>query len=1045
MSDFLFRGKLAEIDPDVQKLISFESERQIRKLILIPSESTAPLAVREALSSSFQNIYAEGYPDDETRWMTEEEILNYENRLANYRRYADPRYYKGVEYADVIESLTRRRCAEAFANEKVPASSLYANVQALSGAPANNAVYSALLNPGDTILGMNLLHGGHLSHGSSVNRSGKLYKVVHYNVDPQTEKIDYEAVAALALEHKPKIIIAGYSSYPWVPDYAEFRRIADSVGAYLLADISHIAGLTAAGVIPSPVGYAHVITFTTHKTLCGPRGACILTSDLSLARKIDKAVFPGEQGGPHMHTIAAMALTFKLAQSPEFKNLQAQILKNCAALTARLQERGIRIPFNGTNTHMANLDCKSIVGPDGTTLSGDMAARILDIAGLVCNRNTIPGDKTANNSSGVRFGTPWTTQRGLKEADMVQIADIMADILKATIPYTVESRQGLQTRAKVDFDVLENAKIRVREIAARAGADMTVGTSGYPHFFYLDDPAPAKEGWSALDLIGEKVLTFAHYVFTSDLDSIKSGQSIPCQFIANKKPIEGVLTFVAANHLLLSIPSADAPLAAAWLRGLSDGYIAFDEDAARRFAGRIVVKYSDKQPVKSAAGEAIWPSKPYAPGLIVKPQPALPEFVWIEPEEAPIKKTALNETHRKMGAKMVPFAGWDMPVWYSGVMEEHLATRQATGLFDVSHMGVYQAEGPDAPLFLDCVCGNDISALAVGESCYTHFLDPYANVIDDTLVYRRAEDKYLVVVNASNDDKDWAWLNAVREGKVAIDSKRPWVKVIGRNVTLRNLRDPKEGKDMRVDIALQGPKSRDILLMLGTDKPTEKKIKALKRTELCEAVVGGFDLVVSRTGYTGEKMAFELFVHPDKSVDLWNKLLEAGQLMGIKPCGLGARDSLRTEAGLPLYGHEMGGERNLSVSEGGFGSYVKLYKPWFIGRDEFALKEKSRKGVVARFRFLEKGIRMAHNGDPVVDKKGRVIGLVTSCAVDAEGFFTGQAFVELKSAVEGTPIFVYQGAHSLGSQNIAEIKPGDKIPLPSSAIIVSRFPKLTAS
>ncbi|NLF51793.1 MAG: hypothetical protein GX577_11715, partial [Leptolinea sp.] len=313
MSDFLFRGTISDLDPDVHKLIRFESERQVRKLILIPSESTAPIAVREALSSSFQNIYAEGYPDEETRWMPEDEILDYESRLNHYRRYADPRYYKGVEYADFIESLTRRRCAELFANDRVSADGLYANIQPLSGAPANNAVYTALLNPGDTILGMNLLHGGHLSHGSSVNRSGKLYKVFHYNVDSETEKIDYAKVAELAAEHKPKIIIAGYSSYPWVPDYAEFRRIADSVGAYLLADISHIAGMTAAGVIPSPVGYAHITTFTTHKTLCGPRGACILTSDLLLARKIDRGVFPGEQGGPHIHVMAALAITFKLA------------------------------------------------------------------------------------------------------------------------------------------------------------------------------------------------------------------------------------------------------------------------------------------------------------------------------------------------------------------------------------------------------------------------------------------------------------------------------------------------------------------------------------------------------------------------------------------------------------------------------------------------------------------------------------------------------------------------------------------------------------
>ncbi|HQN45278.1 MAG TPA: serine hydroxymethyltransferase, partial [Anaerolineaceae bacterium] len=383
MADFLVRGTLANVDPDVYELCQIEAERQVRKLILIPSESQAPVAVREALGSVFQNLYAEGYPDEETRFMPEEEILDYTARLSHYRRYADPRYYKGVEYADVIESLARRRCAEAFATPKFSADQIFVNVQALSGAPANNAVYGALIAPGDTILGMNLLHGGHLSHGSSVNRSGKLYKVVHYNVDPTTEQIDYDAVEALARTHMPKVIIGGYSSYPWSPDWERFRAIADAVGAILLADVSHIAGLIAGGVLPSPVGYAHVITFTTHKTLCGPRGACILTTDGALARKIDRSVFPGEQGGPHIHAVAALATTFKLAQTPEFKALQAQIIKNCQALTNRLRERGLRIPFGGSDTHLGNIDCKTIVGPDGTTLSGDMAARILDVAGIV--------------------------------------------------------------------------------------------------------------------------------------------------------------------------------------------------------------------------------------------------------------------------------------------------------------------------------------------------------------------------------------------------------------------------------------------------------------------------------------------------------------------------------------------------------------------------------------------------------------------------------------------------------------------------------------
>ncbi len=231
MPDSLFRGTLEELDPDVYELTQLESERQYRRLILIASESTSPLAVREALDSAFQNVYAEGYPDEDTRWMTEEEILDYDTRLAHYRRYSDPRYYKGVEYVDTIEALARRRCAEAFADNGLTADDLYVNVQALSGAPANNAVYHALVDPGDTVMGMNLLHGGHLSHGSPVNRSGKFYNIVHYTVDPETQRINYQTVQDLATEHKPKMIIAGFSSYPWSADWARFALIAAKLQA----------------------------------------------------------------------------------------------------------------------------------------------------------------------------------------------------------------------------------------------------------------------------------------------------------------------------------------------------------------------------------------------------------------------------------------------------------------------------------------------------------------------------------------------------------------------------------------------------------------------------------------------------------------------------------------------------------------------------------------------------------------------------------------------------------------------------------------------
>lgn len=1040
MSDFLFRGKLSEVDPEVSALIALESERQYRKLILIPSESQAPEAVKEGLGSVFQNLYAEGYPDEETRWMSEAEILDYPARLAHYRRYSDPRYYKGVEYADAVEALARRRCAEAFAANGYTADQIFVNVQPLSGAPANNAVYTALINPGDTILGMNLLHGGHLSHGSSVNRSGKLYKAVHYTIKYETGQIDYDSVQALATEHKPRIIIAGYSSYPWVPDWARFRAIADTVGAVLLADVSHIAGMIAAGVIPSPVGFAQVISFTTHKTLCGPRSACLITTDSAIAKKLDRGVFPGEQGGPHVHAFAALATTFKLARTDQFRSLQAQIVKNCAALTNRLKDRGLIIPFGGTDTHLTNIDCKTFKGPDGTTLSGDMAARILDLAGLVCNRNTIPGDKTAMNSSGVRMGTPWVTQRGLKQKEMVQVADIIADLLGAVTPYTVDTRQGPAQRAKVDFAALESAKIAVRNLAESAGIDFKPPRHGYPHFFYLDDAPVKAEGIVTYALHGANIRPFLNYALLGDVEALQPGQTQATCFHTPSGEIEGRLTCVDAYQFELVVPAQKAALAAAWLRDLSDGFVAFDADPKRRMPGPVVVEVAENARPSAPVPDFKAAPKPYAIGMGGRNASPLPEFQW-EEKEAPLRRTPLFETHVQMGAKMVPFAGWEMPVWYTSVVEEHLACRQAAGLFDVSHMGVYQVEGPDAAAFLDSVCGNDILALSVGESAYTHFLDPHARVIDDTLVYYRAPEKYMVVVNASNDDKDWAWLNAVKEGKVLVDIEHPDAYIFGTRAVLRNLRDPQAGPDMRIDIALQGPRSRDILLALGTDAKTRRRILALKRTELTEGVVGGFDLVISRTGYTGEKMAFELFVHPDQAAAFWQALVKAGEPLGMKACGLGARDSLRTEAGLPLYGHEMAGDLGLGVAEAGFGSYVKEYKPWFIGRQAYIERETKRQGILVRFRFLEKGVRMAHSGDPVLDKKGRVVGVVTSCAVDSEGMLTGQAFVETKSSEEGTPLAIFQGSPASAGKSPAELKAGDRMVLPTPAVVVSRYPK----
>ena len=1046
MSDFLFRGTLADLDPTVHELNQIEAERQYHKLILIASESSAPLAVREALNSAFNNLYAEGYPDNASRWMREADIVDYTTRLGHYRRYADPRYYKGVEYCDTVEALARRRGTELFANERVGADDIYVNVQALSGGPANNAVYHALITPGDTVMGMDLMHGGHLSHGARVNRSGKYYNSVPYGIDPDTEQIDYDAVRELAREHKPKLLIAGYSSYPWAVDWNQFRSIANEVGAFLLADIAHVAGLVATGEYPSPIGIADVVTFTTHKSLCGPRGACILTTDRVLARKIDRAVFPGEQGGPHLNAMAAIAVVFKLNREPEFRQLQKQIRANATRMATRFGEHGFNVPFGGTDTHLLNIDCKSVRGAGGATLMGDSASRILDVANVVVNRNTIPGDRSALNPSGLRLGTVWLTQRGFREAEIDELTDLMAQLLRACRPYGYSGRRGRTLhRAKVDFETLNAVKTQVRDLSQRMGLDFAPTTHGYPHFYYSDQ-RPPDSGMVQLEISGEKAERFLQVASSNDVSALPIGESQATQIWQGERKADGVLTRSATDAFMLTIPATDSVWVKTWLRDLSDGYVTLDSaDLHAKASGAVAVHdrgTTAAAPTK-AVGHAVQAKKPYFNGISAAGATygaALPEYKWTEPESDELQKTVLNETHRALGAKMVPFGGWDMPVWYSSISEEHAAVRASAGLFDVSHMGVWEASGVTAAEFLDAVCANDVAALGVGNSLYTHFLDTDANVIDDLLVYCCAAQRYLIVVNAANDAKDWEWVNAVLSGSVLVDRPRPAAQASGRGgVTLRDLRDRAAGVEMRVDLALQGPQSRNVLLALGADEATAARVHALKRTELCEATLGDFDLIVSRTGYTGEALGFELFVHPDRAADLWNALLQAGKPFALQPCGLAARDSTRTEAGLPLYGHEMGGGLNLGVAAAGFGAYVKMHKPWFIGRAAYLARDDG--GMVARFRFNVKGVRMAHPGDPVVDRRGRVIGQVTSCAIDSEGYLLGQAFVNAKYATPGTPLGVFQSASEHAEAPRAALKTGDRVRLNDWATVLPRFMK----
>ena len=383
---------LKEVDVDVYHAIVEEEIRQEDGIELIASENFVSKAVMEACGSVMTNKYAEGYP---------------------HRR-----YYGGCVNVDVVEDLAIERLKKLF-NVK------YANVQPHSGSQANMGVYVALLNPGDTILGMSLDAGGHLTHGYKINFSGKNYVGIGYGLDEKTELIDYDKVRELAIEHKPKLIVAGASAYSKEIDFKKFREIADEVGAYLLVDMAHIAGLVAAGVHPSPVEYAHIVTSTTHKTLRGPRGGIIITNDEEIAKKIDRNIFPGIQGGPLMHIIAAKAIAFKEALDPSFTEYQIQVAKNAKVLAQTLVDGGLRIVSGGTDNHLMLVDLRA------KNVTGKLAEEKLEAAGITCNKNAIPNDpEKPFVTSGVRLGTPAVTTRGLKEEEMKIIGRLILKVLE---------------------------------------------------------------------------------------------------------------------------------------------------------------------------------------------------------------------------------------------------------------------------------------------------------------------------------------------------------------------------------------------------------------------------------------------------------------------------------------------------------------------------------------------------------------------------------------------------------------------------------------
>ncbi len=1172
------KNHLSDLDQETFRLIELEKRRQERKLIMIASESICPQPVLEAEACVFSNIYAEGYPSWRMSQYEKENLSNHARFMSFHRRYGDRRHYKGCDYVNFIEALAQQRAAHLFANKELGlgAQDLFVNVQALSGAAANNAVYQALVKPGDTVMGLALPHGGHLTHGSKFNRSGKLYNIVSYEIDPETGKMNYDAIRKMAHEHKPKMIIAGASAYPWDIEWKLLREIADEIKAFLFADIAHPSGLVAAGLFSNPVGYAHASAMTTHKTLCGPRGAIIISTDEEIARKIDNAVFPGEQGGPHINTIAALAVAFKIAASEEFRKLMKRVVENSIALAEGIKKRGLEIAYKGTSTHLCLVNLKTIPNLSGYPLKGDIAAHLLDLCGITCNKNTIPGDITSGDSSAIRLGTTWLSQLGMGPEEMDKIAEMIVRVLTNIKTFSVETATGEHGRGRIHKDVVAQTRSEVESLLKK---EYHPKYPLYPHYHHpmssfvprCDKKGNAEEANpqaallhtqenGLLEIVGERANAFISQVVTGKTENLQPNQGVRTLLLDEKgKPLSDVHLFALPktkegfSRFWMVTPPETREKVKTWLRDLSDGFISFDDSCIyNKIDGPVVVEdlfeslqsicvltltgekipdilakihpelaampcFSLKEAIfgeakakiartpfakqqvvyeiyakekeisaileslKKASGNTLvetgytiynrlkkeaglsfegissqeilqrFPEffdfrKPYFLGhqtfdsMVSAPSDKREHILKLYDGEP--RKTCLSEEHKKLTARaLVPFAGWMMPILYTSILDEHKAVRETAGLFDVSHMGVIELTGEGSSRFLDLVSTNYATKMRPGQSQYSYLIAPDGKVIDDIMIYCRALDRFMVVINASNAEKDYEWLKAVLNREVVISKDRPYLELDVKPV-LRDLKDPQAGKDCKVDIALQGPNSLAIMNDILDDN-TRKQLQLHKmaKATFVETQIQGMDVIISRSGYTGEDWGFELYLHPDNAPRIWSLLLEKGKKHGIAPTGLGARDSTRTEAGFPLYGHELAGEWDITPKEAGYGSFVKYHKPFFIGKDALLKKDESSKNTIVRFSLEETGIRAVRPGAIVLNKRGQFIGTVTSCAF-VGSMQIGMAYIDKRYAQIGTRlgIFIVNPGQKAKHKSLSDLQQGDSFPMHESATVISRFP-----
>ncbi len=992
MPSFPFANKPDPRKSDILHIGEDERERQWGKLVMIPSESICHPAAAAVLAGEMGHVYAEGLPGPILCHEPREAAADDALFQAWQTRLSDRRFYKGTINANRVELIAQARIADVFAKlaGSPKSDDIYVNVQALSGTVANLAVYEALLKHGDRMMGLDLSHGGHLTHGSKFNFSGKTYDVQSYGADPKTRMLDYDQLRARVKEFKPNILIGGTSSYPWDFDWAALRSIADDVGAYLLADIAHLSGMIAAGLLNNPLPHAHVVMFTTHKTLCGPRGAVILTAIPDIARKIDLAVFPVMQGGPHMNSIAAIGRLFELILEgyEDFCEFQRKTLANAAFFAQCLKDEGFALEYGGTNTHMMLVDLKKLPVKGETFLDGEIASRLLEIAGIVCNKNVLPGDEKASHASGLRFGTTWLTQRGVTREQLREIASIVKATVERVETMLVWSPPGeRKCRGRLPAGVLETCAKRTLAIAEALP---------YPPKSVQRETARRRtklEGRSALVLRGETVRLALEELLTARLPL--DGSPVRAQMLrTDGTEIDDVVAAQlepdgARDRWLLLVHEERLQAIRRWLDGLSDGYLLFDgADLQKKVHGPFVAEEIDAASLPDSFVEKVKSlpvepkvdfTKPYfigqsAPGATAK-LPAKKRYEY-KPQELPLRKTALNYLHHQLGAKMAPFAGWEMPIQYpTGILAEHRAVRTAAGLFDVSHMSVLDVSGPDAQPFMEALTMNCVAHLAPGDAQYSSLLYADGTHVDDIYVYRIERDRYMIVANASNAERVKDWVAAVLSRKYVIDDENAAKEIDGR-AAFRDLRDA--GAHSLIDLAFQGPLSRHVLRLIADTAEDRARIERVAPNTIASVKLAGLPAHIGRTGYTGERIGFEIYVHPDNAAKLWDTILTAGKPLGVLPVGLGARDSTRVEAGLPLFGHDLEGDLGISLTEAGYGFIARLHVPFFIGRNRYIQRAAKSRRHLIRLRGI--GRKTLRAGHVILDDSGKPAGQVTSFA-----------------------------------------------------------------